>query len=175
MPLDASILVKGSKQGPFKGGSTIKTRAGTSVVLSTEWHCEAPRDNHTGLATGKREHSPVTCHITLDAAAINYQTAIATNEVLTSVQLEYFQTAAGSLGQVDGKGGSGGETKAYYTILLEQAIVQRVEFGQPWSRHIDPELRNKDNFLKVSFTYQKITTTWAAGGQTWSDDWLAPQ
>jgi len=174
MALDADITSTGAKQGKFAGQNPVKTRAGSSVVLATEWACEAPRDNHTGLSVGKREHKPLVCHLTLDSACINYQTAIATNEVLSTVLVNFYQTAAASLGQAAGAGGAGGETKPYYTIELKNAVVQKVEFGQPWSRHIDPELRNKDIFIRVSFTYQVITTTWCVGGKTWSDDWTAP-
>jgi type VI secretion system secreted protein Hcp len=175
MPLDADITVTGQKQGKFAGQNPIKSRAGSSVVLSTEWSIEAPRDNHTGLAVGKREHHPVTVHLTLDSAAINYQTAVSNNEVLTTVLLNFYQTAAASLGQAAGAGGSGGEAKPYYTMELKNAVVQKVEFGQPWSRHIDPELRNKDIFIKVSFTYQEITSTWVVGGKTYNDNWAVAQ
>jgi type VI secretion system Hcp family effector len=175
MALDADITVTGQKQGKFAGQNSVKSRAGSSVVLSTDWGMEAPRDNHTGLSVGKREHKPCTVHLTLDSAAINYQTALANNEVLTSVLVNFYQTAAATLSQVGGAGGSGGEAKPYYTMEFKNAVVQKIEFGQPWSRHIDPELRNKDIFIKVSFTYQEITSTWVVGGKTFNDNWMVAQ
>jgi type VI secretion system Hcp family effector len=169
------IITTGTKQGKFKGQNPVKTRADSSVVLRANWEIEAPRDHHTGLSVGKREHKPVVVELTLDSAAINYKTAVATNEVLSLVAISFFQAASATLNQAGGAGLAGGETKPYYTIELKNAVVQKVEFIQPFSRAIDPEVKNRDIHIRVSFTYQQITCVWTVGGVTWVDDWTAPQ
>jgi type VI secretion system secreted protein Hcp len=173
MALDADITTTGQKQGKFAGQNPVKARAGSSVVTRVDWEIEAPKDHHTGLATGKREHRPVVVEMPLDSAAINYKTAIVNNEVLSTVLINFYQTAAATLGQVGGAGGSGGESKAYYTIELKNAVVQKVQFIHPFTRSLDPEIKNRDLHIKVSFTYQAITTTWTVGGKVFNDDWTA--
>jgi type VI secretion system secreted protein Hcp len=172
MSLDADIKVVGSKQGPFKHQSAMKNRAGTSVVTEVTHEIIAPRDLHTGLATGKREHQPVRVVLPLDSSAINFKTAIVNNETLTSVMIRFYQTATGTLMQ-GGAGGSGGEAKEYYTIELKNAVVSKVEFKQPYSRAVDPEVKNRDLHIVVHLTYAEITVTWVVGGVTMNDAWMA--
>jgi len=173
MALDAAIKVVGSVQTTYKHQSTIKSRAGTSVVTRSEWGIDAPRDEHTGLASGKRRHGAYIVECPSDASIINYQTSIAQNEVLKSVTINYYQTTANSLVQ-GSAAGAGGESKPYYTVLLENAVISKFEFVQPFTRAVDPEVKNKENHFQVSFAYQKITITWTDGGLTFSDDWTQP-
>ena len=107
----------------------------------------------------------------VDSSIINFQTAIVNNEVLTTVLINYYQTVANSLTQGSAVG-SGGEAKPYYTVELTNAVVSKFEWVQPFSRAVDPEVKNKENHILVHFTYQKITTTWVDGGKTFADDWL---
>jgi len=170
MALDAAIKVTGSKQGAFAHQSTIKSRAGTSVVTRSEWEIEAPRDTHTGLASGKRHHLPYQVEMPIDSSIINYETAICTNEVLSTVLINFYQTTANTLVQ-GGAAGAGGESKPAYTVELTNAVVSKFEWVQPYSRALDPEIKNKEPHMNVSFTYQKITCTWVEGGKTFVDDW----
>lgn len=172
MALDADIKVTGSKQGAFAHQSPLKGRTGTSVVTRSFSEIEAPRDAHTGYATGKRLYSPIGCEIPADSSIINFQTAIATNEVLTTVMIRYYQTAPSTLAQ-GGPGGASGELKPYYTIELGNAVLSKFEWVQPFSRAVDPEIKNKENHFVVAFTFQKITATWVEGGKTFADDWFA--
>jgi type VI secretion system Hcp family effector len=170
MALDASITAKGQKQGAFSGQNPMKSRAGSSVVTRVNWEIESPKDHTSGLSMGKREHKPLIVEMPLDSAVINYKTAIVNNEVLTDVLINFFTTASATLA-TGGPGGSGGEAKAFYTIELKNAVVQKVEFVHPFSRSIDPEVKSRDIHVKVAFTYQQITCTWVVGGKTFSDDW----
>jgi type VI secretion system secreted protein Hcp len=171
MALDASIKVVGSVQTTYKHQSTIKSRAGTSVVTRSEWGIDAPRDEHTGLSSGKRRHLPYTIECPADASVINYETSIVTNEVLKSVTINYYQTTANALVQ-GSAAGMGGEAKPYYTVLLENAVISKFEWVQPYTRAVvDADAKNKENHFLVSFAYQKITITWTDGGLTFSDDW----
>lgn len=173
MALDAAIKVTGSKQTTFNHQSTIKTRAGTTVVTKSFHEIEAPRDAHTGLAAGKRHHMPFQVEMPLDASVINYETAICTNEVLTTVLINFYQTTANTLVQGQAAG-AGGESKPCYTVELTNAVISKFEFTQPFTRAVDPEIKNKELHMNVSFTYQKITCTWVEGGKTFVDDWTAP-
>jgi type VI secretion system secreted protein Hcp len=171
MALDAAVKIVGAKQGAFAHQNNIKSRAGTSVVIEVTHEIEAPRDPHTGLSIGKREHRPVFFRMPLDSSAINIQTAIVNNEVLTSVVFNFYQSASASLNQAAGAGGSGGESKPYFTIELKNAVVSVVKYIHPYSRSVDPETKNRDIQLHVGLTYQAITNTWCEGGKVFNDDW----
>jgi type VI secretion system secreted protein Hcp len=174
MALDADIKITGAKQGAFKHQSTIKTRTGTSVVTRSSHGIVAPRDVHTGLASGKRNHEPFEVEMPADASLINVQQAIVTNEVLTTVMIRYYQTTANTLVQ-GGAAGVGGEAKPYLTVQLTNAVVSKFEWVHPFSRSQDPELKHKENHIVVNFTYQEITVTWVEGGVTMTDKWTEPQ
>jgi len=172
MALDASILIKGQKQGAFKGGSAVKSRAGTSIVVDTDFLVEAPRDVHSGLSTGKRQYKPIQCELLLDAAYINSMTALATNEVLSAVTINFFQSAGAALQTTGLTSAAGGEAKPAFTIELVNAQFSSVKFQQPYSRsHENSEEKHRDLHYVVELTFQKITCTWVQGGVTFTDDW----
>jgi type VI secretion system secreted protein Hcp len=171
MALDASVKATGAKQAAFKHQNQIKSRAGTSVVTSVRYEIEAPRDAHTGLATGKREHKPVVFEFPMDSSVINWKTAIVNNETLNSVVFNFYQTVTAGLTQGTAPG-SGGEGSPYYTIELKNAVVSKLEFVHPYSRAVDPEIKNKEIHVRVSLTFMEITCTWVQGGVTMNDNWL---
>jgi len=174
MALDADIKVVGSVQNAFKHQSSIKTRAGTSIVTRSTHGLIAPRDPSSGLASGKRQHKEMTCTVLLDSSIVNFYTALSTNEVLKTVTVNFYQTTASTL-NVSGKAGMGGEGKPAITWLLENAVVSELDYFQPFSRAVDPEEKHKDQHFTVKFTYQKITVTWTEGGVTYTDDWTSVQ
>jgi len=170
MALDADIKVVGSVQNAFKHQSSIKSRAGTSIVTKSTHGILAPRDPSSGLASGKRQHKEMQCTVLLDSSIINFYTALSTNEVLKTVTVNFYQTTASTL-NVGGTGGGGGESKPAITWVLENAVVSEIDFFQPFSRAVDQEEKHKDQHFTVKFTYQKVTVTWTVGGVTYTDDW----
>jgi len=172
MALDLSVKVVGAKQAAFKHQSQIKSRAGTSVVTSLRYEIEAPRDAHTGLATGKREHKPVIFEGPIDSSIINWKTAIVNNETLSTVNFSFYQTVTQGLTQGLTTGGSGGEATAFYTIELKNAVVSKLEFISPYSRAVDPEIKNKEIHYRIHLTFMEITAVFVQGGVTMNDNWL---
>jgi type VI secretion system secreted protein Hcp len=115
-----------------------------SAIIAVSHEVVSPRDPASGLATGKRQHKPLTITKEIDKATPLLMKAIFTNQTLPAVQL--------SLNDASGK------TEA--TVKLTNAQVSdHAQSG-------DEET--------VSFTYQKITWTWVDGGITAEDDWEAP-
>ncbi len=174
MALDAAIYVTGAKQSTFKGSNPLKNRTNSSIVLRSEHEISGPRDAHSGLATGKRIHSPYQVWMPLDQAAVQWLIALTTNETLTKVKIDYFQPATAALGQIGGSAGAGGEQKPYYTVEFVNANVSLAQMIQPDTRSLDPDVKNREIFLKVAMTYMEITETWTAGGQSFNDKWLEP-
>ena len=104
----------------------------------------SPRDAATGLATGKRQHKPLTITKEIDKSTPLLMKAIFTNQTLPVVQLSL----------------NGSDGKAVATVRLTNAQI---------SDHLQ-----QGSTETVSFTYQKITWTWVDGGVTAEDDWEAP-
>jgi type VI secretion system secreted protein Hcp len=172
--LDGALKITGTSQGAFGHLNSIKTRTGYSIVTWSKHGLHSPRDASSGLASGKRQHEELVCSILLDPSIINIYSALSTNEVLKTVELQLFQTAASSLNLQAGSGAvTGGEAKPAVTYLLENAVISAVEFHQPYSRAQELEEKHKDQHVIVKFTYQKITITWTLGGKTYVDDWTS--
>ena len=82
--IDAYLTVKGQKQGAFPAELSTLPTGHIAVVdvaglLATD--VEAPRDAHTGLPTGKRQHKPITITKVLGSADPLLQQSLKTNEV----------------------------------------------------------------------------------------------
>lgn len=158
------VDITGAKQGNFKGDAP-KGYAGTRV---SSWghYIEMPRDAQTGLATGKRIHYPLVLVSRLTVIAPLIQNALVFNEVLTKVVLKSYSQGAMDQSKSTGVGGTTSLLKEYYTVELANANLTTFESFV----HDDGVL-----YMRYAMTYQKITTTWAAGGITSTDDWLDVQ
>jgi type VI secretion system secreted protein Hcp len=139
----------GQKQGAIVGSCTVKAREGTSVVVGLSHSIVSPRDAASGLPTGKRQHKPLVVTKYLDRSTPLLYSALVNNENLPTVTLRFYRPDAANRPVV------------YYTVQMINANIASIEEGFP-------------NTEKISFTYQKITWTWAEGGITAEDDWEAP-
>jgi type VI secretion system secreted protein Hcp len=115
MAYEAYVSIKGTKQGQIKGEGTQGKRKDKWVpILSFHYSVQSPRDVATGLASGKREHKPIVITKEWGAASPQILQALTTNEVLSSVEIEFTKTDRGH------------ET-VYQTIKLTNASI--VAFG----------------------------------------------
>jgi len=83
------VTVRGQRQGVIRGDSTVKGHETQIVASSFDYDVKAPRDPATGLATGKRQHSPITLRLNSGAASVHLFQALVTNENLTSVVIDF--------------------------------------------------------------------------------------
>jgi type VI secretion system secreted protein Hcp len=83
------VTVRGQRQGVIRGDSTIKGHENQIVASSFDYDVKSPRDPATGLATGKRQHSPITLRLNSGAASVHLFQALVTNENLTSVVIDF--------------------------------------------------------------------------------------
>jgi type VI secretion system secreted protein Hcp len=160
MALNAFITIKGQKQGNIKGSVIQKGREGWIAVYAFHHEIVSPRDAASGLATGKRQHKPLSITKEIDKSTVPLLQALVTNENLSEVIIRFFGT--------DSKSG-GGVEKLIYTITLTNASISGI---------VEDMLNNKtEDGLKmpvlemVSLTYQKIEWTWADGGIEAEDSW----
>jgi type VI secretion system secreted protein Hcp len=156
----AYLYAFGQKQGQIKGGVTQKGRESSIKVVDVRHSIVSPRDPQSGLPTGQRMHKPFVVTKEIDKASPLLETALVTNENLTSVTLKFWTP------QLQAASGVGAEVQ-HYTIKLTNANIASIE--------VKPQMINGKEELveQISFTYQKIEWTWNDGGITASDDWKA--
>ena len=137
--------VTGKVQGPFKGESPIAARKERMPLVAFNFEVLAPRDLNTGLPVGKRQHKPIVVTKEWGAASPQFVQALISNEVLTQVVIEFYDTA------------TNGEEVISSTMKLTNASVTDV--NQTFS-----ETAGKmANLQNISFTYQKMELTDKSG------------
>jgi type VI secretion system secreted protein Hcp len=153
------ISIKGLKQGQFKGDQPDRIgRADWMMGTAFTQELSQPRDEHTGLPTGKRQWKPIQFTKQWGAASPQILQALATNETLNPVIFEFTRTTP------DGK------EQVYQTITLTNATIVNV------SRTLgadEPQQIHGNEIEVVELTFQKITMQDTAGGTMFTDDFAA--
>jgi len=103
------LVIKGTKQGTFHGGSTSHHNG--IEVASFSFGTKTPLDQSTGQAPGKRQHDPVVIVKPHDEASPLLLQACVTNETLKSVSLSFARPSQ------DGK------EEVYQTIELTNGAI----------------------------------------------------
>lgn len=147
---EAYLIVQGSKQGQFKGEG--KSKSNRIPVLSFSFGVQSPRDAHTGLATGQRQHEPLVVRLS-SANSIEFQKAITNGELLPAVKVELVKPLG------DGK------VSQYETITLTNALVSKVSIVRSTgSNAIEAE--------EIQLTYQKMTVVQSPNKTIAEDAWM---
>ena len=158
---EAYLLIKGTKQGQFKGESTNPRRKDWIEVLAFSYEVISPRDQQSGLASGKRQHKPVVIRKQWGAATPQLLQALVNNEVLESVTFEFEKV------------GADGKEYVYHTIKLTNATVSDDALYTPICE-CQPSPQNESDsreLERVAFTFQKIQITNVDGQTSYADDW----
>jgi type VI secretion system secreted protein Hcp len=151
MSTTAYLTLTAKAQGAIKGNVTAKGREGAIALLAVAYEISVPRDPATGLPSGKRQHKPIVVTKAVDETSPSLIKALVTNEVLTTVKIDFWRTAP--------------ETAApYFSIMLTNAVVSDVTL-----KSSTDEATNETEQLQ--FVYQKIVWTWTASGTSAQDDW----
>lgn len=143
------------------GGCEMTEREGTMLIYQLDHKIHIPRDPQTGLATGKRIHSPLKIVKEIDQASPLIYQALVQGKKVEAELLFYRVSPAGD-----------GTEEHYFTIKIENGIVVEVKPYYPMAFLKENEPYR--HMEEVSFTYSKITWTHHAEGTESEDDWLAP-
>ncbi|MBV8105970.1 MAG: type VI secretion system tube protein Hcp [Hyphomicrobiales bacterium] len=154
----AYLTVHGQRQGDIKGGATEKRREGSIPLISVAYEVDAPVDPATGHVTGKRIHKPVTIIKVIDQASPKLLEALVTNEVLTSVKIEFWRPAPEA-------------AAPYFIIALTNALVTNAALSSSSGSHA--QAPDAHELEEIEFTYQKITWTYPENGDEAQDDWAS--
>ena len=149
------MTIEGVKQGKIKGEPGLADRI---PVLRVNYEVSAPRDIATGQASGKRAQGQVQVIKDWGASSPQLLQALAQNEILKSVLIEFFRT------------GPGGQEEPIEIMRLSDATISKVRMSVSDSTSADgPAGRLID---EVSFTFRKIEITHPAAKTTYNDDWV---
>lgn len=135
-------------EGTKQGKFKGESRDGSIRLLGYSHEVISPREAGSGLPTGRRQHKPMVITKEIDRTSPLFMQALVSNEVLKNVTLRF----------VDARGTT-------YSITLQNASVAGIH----------QQSQSGGSVEEISFTYQKITWTWADGGITAEDDWEARQ
>jgi type VI secretion system secreted protein Hcp len=147
-----TMKVTGMKTGAFKGDDIQRAGQVNVINLSTyHYQLTVPYAPTTGLASGRQQHSPVMVTHLLGANSPQFLNAEATNEILTSVVINFYR--------VDTRGIS----VNFYRVTLTNAHL--VNDTQSLAGAVVVE--------DLSFTFQKIQQTQLIVNTTFQDNWAA--
>src|SRR6202521_3097741 len=116
-PAHVTLYVKvvGKKQGTFKGdGLTSRAHLDQMLASAFDYGLVSPRDLATGQASGKRQHKPVVITKEWGPSMPQFLEAAATNEQLTKVTMEFWDT--------DNRG----VQRVHFVVTLTKASVSEV-------------------------------------------------
>jgi type VI secretion system secreted protein Hcp len=144
MALNAYLKLTGQKQGKIKGGTTKGKGKSSDIIEIVEFNfgLESPRDEHSGLPTGKRQHKPIVIVREVDAASPLLYQALCTNESFTSAVLS-FARPSGS-----------GKHSTIQTIELTNATIR--EIAHPGSAGAHGENKGGGRRERITLNYDTI-------------------
>jgi len=164
MPMPCNLTVEGQKQGKIEGSCEFQGREGTILVEAMTHEVYIPRDPHSGLATGKRVHQPLTITKLYDKASPKLYQALCTGEHMKNVTIKWYR--------FDPSTGDSREEVHYFTHELEDAIVVNIKAWMP--NVLDKDKEYYSHMEDVSFSYSKISWVRVPDGVLTQDSWLAP-
>jgi type VI secretion system secreted protein Hcp len=140
----------------IEGESTVATldRENKIECYGFDYGLDTPREESTGMLTGRRQHSPVSILKRVDKSSPLLYKALCENEPVNSVEIRFYRPVPGGQGQEE----------HYYTILLENGYVATI-------RSAYTNVEGFPLLEKVSFVFQDITWTYEIGGATHHDSW----
>ena len=159
MAYEGYLIAKAQKQGQIKGSVTQKGREGWILVYGFHHEIVSPRDAASGLATGKRQHKPLTITKEIDKSTPLFYQAFVNNENFSEVILRFFTSDL----KVAGK-----EIQNYTIKLINANIISIVDDMANNKIAENAKLPILEN---ISFSYQKIEWTWTDGAITATDSW----
>src|SRR6516162_2844966 len=89
-----NIVIEGSKQGDFNEGNKKEK---SIPIYGFDYSVQTPQDMASGMATGKRQHTPVVVFKAIDNASPQILQALNTGEVLKSVTIDLLKSENGKL------------------------------------------------------------------------------
>jgi type VI secretion system secreted protein Hcp len=133
-------------------------REDTIECLKFEHLVHTSHETGSGMATGRRTHTPVFVTKRIDRSTPLLYKALVSNEVVDAVIKFYRVSLSGD-----------GTTDQYYTIELQKGRILKIKTLLP--PVYEPETAGDPFLEEVSIIYQTIVWTYTDGGVTHMDEW----
>lgn len=148
------VSVKGAKQGNINGGVTEKGKENKIAAYSYSYTASN--------SAGKKSQTGITITKSIDKSSPLLYTALATNENLTEVIMQFWEPMTSASGN--------GSMKQFYTVKLTGATITRIN---QTSAVTDANKTGAQLMEEITFSYQKIEMTITDGGIMAEDNWNA--
>ncbi|MET0500343.1 MAG: type VI secretion system tube protein TssD [Candidatus Binatia bacterium] len=125
---------------------------GNIELLAVEHALISPRDSASGMATGKRQHLPITITKVPDQTSPFFYESLARNREIPQVDLLFF-------GSNDRGGFLAGREATIYTISITKAFVSRIDFTGREDREAKDDIRFPLS-ERIAFVYDSIRWEW---------------
>lgn len=152
MAANAHISINGHNQGQFAGDGGDPKNKNRILINSFSMSAASPHDPATGRTLGKRQWKPLVIQKLWSAASVQIYQALASNETLTSVLIEFVTVSQGA------------EQLDHSIILTNASIAEVSELPSSTQSPIGNELE------EISFIFQKIEIK-DKSGKTFLDNW----
>ena len=156
MPMPFYMKVTGATQGEIKGSCTQAPFEDQILCQALTHMIEQPRDEASGLPTGKRVHGPITITMVMDESTPLLAQALSTNESL-QVELTFVKVNPAGL------------TEIYFMIELADASIVNLDFWIP--NCLDTAKASYQHMVDVAFAYARIVWTQSLKGVQGEDEW----
>lgn len=144
----------------IKGESTQQSmgRADSVECVSFSSGVTSARESASNLATGRRQHEPITIRKRIDKASPLLAKALVQNEVVEGTFKFYRPNPAGD-----------GTTEQFFTVAVKGGRV----FAQKLMilNTLDPQQASEPPLEEVGFVFHTITWTYTNGGIEHEDSW----
>jgi type VI secretion system secreted protein Hcp len=154
------MTLTGKNQGAIKGDCTMMGREDTILVYGFDHVVEIPRHSEDGLPTGKRRHGGVKVIKEVDPSSPMLYQALCTGERMSDVVIKKYR--------IDHTG----QEEQFFTITLENAIVQKIEAQDLLS--FSQEGKDSRHLEHVTFSYEKIIWKHESASIESEDSWQVP-
>ncbi|MCU1726892.1 Hcp family type VI secretion system effector [Pseudomonas sp. 7P_10.2_Bac1] len=169
MPTPAYIKIQGKTQGLITQGAFTADSVGNVFVEGHEDQIlvqeidhliSTPTDPQSGQPSGQRVHGPFTFACALNKATPLLYQALATGEMLPSVEVDWYRTS------------TEGKQEKFFSTKLEDAVIVAIDTKLPHAQN--PANSDYTQLIKVSMSYRKIVWEHSISGTEGSDDWRKP-
>lgn len=150
---------KGAKQGLINGDRGLGGDATLIPIQALGQDVAVPRDDASGLPTGRRQYQPLQLQKSLDRASPQLFQALVTNERLSSVTCTFYRARPFM---------ADGTPKPYFVIKLTNANLTGLQLS---GHGAAGGAANAGEHETISLTFQKIELTDLDSGVTSQDDW----
>ena len=116
------------------------------------------REAGSGMATGRRQYTPLTIRKRIDKATPLIAKALCNNEVIEGIFKFFRPNPTGD-----------GTTEQFFTVEIKQGRV--ASFKQVSPDSFDPALSNRPELEEIQFVFHSVVWTYTNGGVTHEDTW----